>query len=60
MYQANEQRYDKMVYKRVGKSGLKLSALSLASGIILGALIHMRIKRQLFITHLTSESPILI
>lgn len=29
MYQANEQRYDKMVYKRVGKSGLKLSALSL-------------------------------
>lgn len=29
MYQADEQRYDKMVYKRVGKSGLKLSALSL-------------------------------
>lgn len=29
MYQANAQRYDKMIYNRVGKSGLKLSALGL-------------------------------
>lgn len=29
MYQANEKRYDNMVYKRVGKSGLKLSAIGL-------------------------------
>lgn len=29
MYQASEQRYDKMIYNRVGNSGLKLSALGL-------------------------------
>ncbi|MGM0165978.1 L-glyceraldehyde 3-phosphate reductase [Enterococcus sp. AZ135] len=29
MYLANEQRYEKMVYRRVGKSGLKLPAISL-------------------------------
>lgn len=29
MYQANEQRYEKMTYNRVGKSGLQLPALSL-------------------------------
>ena len=29
MYIANENRYEKMMYNRVGKSGLKLSALSL-------------------------------
>ncbi|WP_125763694.1 aldo/keto reductase [Companilactobacillus hulinensis] len=29
MYQANEHRYDKMIYNRVGNSGLKLSAISL-------------------------------
>lgn len=29
MYQANEKRYDKMLYNRVGKSGLKLSAIGL-------------------------------
>lgn len=29
MYQANEARYDSMVYNRVGKSGLKIPALSL-------------------------------
>ncbi len=29
MYLANEQRYDKMQYRRVGKSGLKLPAISL-------------------------------
>jgi L-glyceraldehyde 3-phosphate reductase len=29
MYQANDKRYEKMVYNRVGKSGLKLSALGL-------------------------------
>ncbi len=29
MYQANEKRYDTMVYNRCGKSGLKLSAFSL-------------------------------
>jgi len=29
MYQANEQRYDKMTYNRVGDSGLKLSAIGL-------------------------------
>lgn len=29
MYQANDKRYDKMIYNRCGKSGLKLSALSL-------------------------------
>lgn len=29
MYLANEKRYDKMVYNRVGNSGLKVSALSL-------------------------------
>lgn len=29
MYLANEQRYDRMVYNRVGKSGLKLPAISL-------------------------------
>jgi L-glyceraldehyde 3-phosphate reductase len=29
MYIANEHRYEKMKYNRVGKSGLKLSALSL-------------------------------
>ncbi|MGO4929309.1 L-glyceraldehyde 3-phosphate reductase [Fundicoccus sp. Sow4_F4] len=29
MYLANGQRYDRMVYNRVGKSGLKLSAISL-------------------------------
>jgi len=29
MYQANEHRYDQMVYNRVGDSGLKLSAISL-------------------------------
>lgn len=29
MYQANENRYNNMVYNRVGKSGLKLSAFSL-------------------------------
>lgn len=28
-YKASEQRYDKMVYKRCGRSGLKLSAISL-------------------------------
>lgn len=27
MYQANPNRYQKMIYKRVGKSGLKLSAI---------------------------------
>ncbi|MFC6260351.1 aldo/keto reductase [Levilactobacillus fujinensis] len=29
MYQANEHRYDQMVYNRIGDSGLKLSAISL-------------------------------
>lgn len=29
MYQANKERYDKMVYNRVGQSGLKLSAIGL-------------------------------
>lgn len=29
MYQANENRYEKMVYNRCGKSGLKISAVSL-------------------------------
>ncbi|GED94262.1 hypothetical protein LBSP_08220 [Lentilactobacillus buchneri subsp. silagei] len=29
MYQASKDRYDKMVYNRVGKSGLKIPALSL-------------------------------
>lgn len=29
MYMANDNRYEKMIYNRVGKSGLKLSALSL-------------------------------
>lgn len=29
MYLANEQRYDKMIYNRVGNSGLKLPAISL-------------------------------
>lgn len=29
MYQANENRYDKMIYNRCGKSGLKLPAISL-------------------------------
>ncbi len=29
MYKANDKRYDKMIYRRCGKSGLKLSALSL-------------------------------
>lgn len=29
MYQANKQRYDKMIYNHVGNSGLKLSALGL-------------------------------
>lgn len=29
MYQANENRYNKMLYKRVGHSGLKLSAIGL-------------------------------
>lgn len=29
MYQANPDRYQKMIYKRVGKSGLKLSAIGL-------------------------------
>ncbi len=29
MYQANEKRYDTMIYNRCGKSGLKLSAFSL-------------------------------
>lgn len=29
MYKANENRYEKMVYNRCGKSGLKLSAISL-------------------------------
>ncbi|MDE7360371.1 MAG: aldo/keto reductase [Oscillospiraceae bacterium] len=29
MYIANEKRYDKMIYRRCGKSGLKLSAVSL-------------------------------
>lgn len=29
MYQANNKRYDQMVYNRVGKSGLKISALGL-------------------------------
>ena len=29
MYSPNEKRYDKMLYRRCGKSGLKLSALSL-------------------------------
>ncbi|MFP7481538.1 aldo/keto reductase, partial [Weissella paramesenteroides] len=29
MYQANENRYNNMVYNRVGKSGLKLSAFGL-------------------------------
>ncbi len=60
MYQADEQRYDKMVYKRVGKSGLKLSALSLGSGIILAALTNLKIKRPLFTRRLTVESLTLI
>ena len=29
MYQANPDLYQKMIYKRVGKSGLKLSAIGL-------------------------------
>ena len=29
MYTANEKRYDKMVYRRCGKSGLRLPAISL-------------------------------
>ena len=29
MYQASENRYDKMIYNRVGNSGLKLPAISL-------------------------------
>ncbi|WP_125583339.1 aldo/keto reductase [Levilactobacillus cerevisiae] len=29
MYRANEQRYDKMIYNRVGDSGLKLSAIGM-------------------------------
>lgn len=29
MFKANDNRYDKMIYRRCGKSGLKLSALSL-------------------------------
>lgn len=29
MYEANEKRYEKMIYKRCGKSGLKLPAVSL-------------------------------
>ncbi len=29
MYQAQDQRYDNMVYRRLGRSGLKLSAISL-------------------------------
>lgn len=29
MYQANEKRYDKMVYNHIGKSGLRVSAISL-------------------------------
>ncbi|HCR73442.1 MAG TPA: L-glyceraldehyde 3-phosphate reductase, partial [Ruminococcus sp.] len=28
-YQANPKRYDKMVYNRCGKTGLKISAVSL-------------------------------
>lgn len=29
MYKASEQRYDNMIYNRVGNSGLKLSAIGL-------------------------------
>lgn len=29
MYTANEKRYDKMIYRRCGRSGLKLPAVSL-------------------------------
>ena len=29
MFKANENRYDNMIYRRCGKSGLKLSAVSL-------------------------------
>jgi len=29
MYQAKEQRYDNMIYRNLGKSGLKVSAISL-------------------------------
>ena len=29
MYQADEKRYEKMVYNRCGKTGLKLPAISL-------------------------------
>lgn len=33
MYVANEKRYDKMQYNRLGKSGLKLPAVSQDFGI---------------------------
>ena len=32
MYTANMQRYERMTYNRVGKSGLKLPAISLVYG----------------------------
>lgn len=57
MYKASKDRYDKMVYNRVGKSGLKIPALSLACGITLEVSIHLKTKRRLFIKPLIWESP---
>lgn len=39
MYVAKQDRYEKMTYRRTGKSGLKLPLLSLAYGKILGTMI---------------------
>ena len=36
-YSADPSRYDDMAYRRVGRSGLKLPAVSLASGRISAA-----------------------
>lgn len=47
MYLANEQRYEKMTYKRVGNSGLKLPAISLGLWHNFGDVDNMNTQREI-------------
>ena len=50
MYQADAKRYDSMLYRRCGKSGLKLPAVSLGLWHNLGDTDHFDTMRQICFT----------
>ena len=60
MYQANSNRYQKMIYNRVGRSGLKLSAIGLGFWHNFGSVDPFENQKELFIKHLILESHITI